>query len=272
MKTLYLSDLDGTLLNDEGFLSDYTADTLNRLLACGLNFTVATARSAITASPILKRLSLALPAALTNGVMLADPITGNPADVSWLPAKAASKVFMTFERFGRTPMAYLLKGTDISLRYQSSDNPAEQRFVAERRTRYKHVFEVERQGPASNLMFINIIDRYEALAPIYEAICKIKGVRAEFYPNSYDDTYFLEIFNAESGKANALYRLKTLYGFDRVVAFGDNNNDIEMLKAADLAVVVGNAADHVKAVADVVIDSNQEDGVARFIEADFEKE
>ena len=56
-----------------------------------------------------------------------------------------------------------------------------------------------------------------------------------------------------------------MYGFDRVVAFGDNGNDVEMLKNADLAVVVGNALPPALEVADIVIDTNDNDGVAKYL-------
>ena len=52
---------------------------------------------------------------------------------------------------------------------------------------------------------------------------------------------------------------------DRVVAFGDNINDLPMLRAADVAVAVGNALPEVKAAADIVICFNTEDSVARFV-------
>ncbi len=54
-----------------------------------------------------------------------------------------------------------------------------------------------------------------------------------------------------------------------MVAFGDNLNDLPMFGVADLAVAVGNALPDVKDAADVVIDPNYTDSVARFIESDF---
>ncbi len=70
-------------------------------------------------------------------------------------------------------------------------------------------------------------------------------------------------------KADAVLRLKASTGADRVVAFGDNLNDLPMFGVADLAVAVGNALPDVKDAADVVIDPNYTDSVARFIESDF---
>ena len=55
---LYVSDLDGTFLNSSGELSQYTVDTINRLIDQGLHFSIATGRSFETAQHILGKLNL----------------------------------------------------------------------------------------------------------------------------------------------------------------------------------------------------------------------
>ncbi|MDE6134546.1 MAG: HAD family hydrolase, partial [Muribaculaceae bacterium] len=62
--------------------------------------------------------------------------------------------------------------------------------------------------------------------------------------------------------------LKERTGADRLMVFGDNLNDIPMFEVADVAVAVGNALPEVKAAADVVIEPNYTDSVARYIAAD----
>ena len=53
---IYISDLDGTLLNSKGELSDKTAEIINKLIKDGMHFTIATARSIYTASDFIKKL------------------------------------------------------------------------------------------------------------------------------------------------------------------------------------------------------------------------
>ena len=67
MKTLYVSDLDGTLLNSKGELSDNTAAIINSLISHGLDFTVNTSRTPKSAEHILAKLKLKLPAIVMNG-------------------------------------------------------------------------------------------------------------------------------------------------------------------------------------------------------------
>ena len=67
-------------------------------------------------------------------------------------------------------------------------------------------------------------------------------------------------------KANAVLQVKELMKADNLVCFGDNFNDISMIKAADIGVSVENACEELKKLSDFVIDGNNNDGVARFID------
>lgn len=69
-KTLYLTDLDGTLLAPQGIVSDFTQTHLNALLDRGLPLSCATARTAASAAPILRALHFSLPLILLNGSCL----------------------------------------------------------------------------------------------------------------------------------------------------------------------------------------------------------
>jgi len=83
------------------------------------------------------------------------------------------------------------------------------------------------------------------------------------------DTY-LEIAHKSISKKTAIETLiKSHYptiGFENILAFGDNYNDIEMLKAVGIGVAVANARDEVLAISDATTNTNKEDGVANYIE------
>lgn len=75
-KILYVSDLDGTLMRNDGKVSSFTADTINRLVSQGLAFTYATARSIESARTVTDGLKLKLPVVTRNGAVLADNSDG----------------------------------------------------------------------------------------------------------------------------------------------------------------------------------------------------
>ena len=66
-------------------------------------------------------------------------------------------------------------------------------------------------------------------------------------------------------KANGIQTLKELLFCDRIVAFGDGLNDMDMFKIADECYAVSNAVDELKAIATGIIDSNNNDGVAKWL-------
>lgn len=70
-----------------------------------------------------------------------------------------------------------------------------------------------------------------------------------------------------ASKASAALWLKSSLGCGRLVVFGDEENDVDLFEAADEAYAVANAADVLKAVATGVIGANDEDGVARWLDA-----
>ena len=76
MKTLYLSDLDGTLLRADATLSRFSKRLLGGLISRGMLFSYATARSFSSASVILRGLDLRLPAITYNGTFCVDAATG----------------------------------------------------------------------------------------------------------------------------------------------------------------------------------------------------
>ena len=85
-------------------------------------------------------------------------------------------------------------------------------------------------------------------------------------PEPYNkDEYWLEIMPRKATKANAILKLKEILGCDRVISFGDAMNDIPMFRISEECYAMENAVNDLKALATEVIDSNNDDGVARWL-------
>src|SRR5947208_1537207 len=78
----------------------------------------------------------------------------------------------------------------------------------------------------------------------------------------------LELLHPEVSKGAALRRIAHMLGVarDEVIAFGDSHNDLDMLEFAGVGVAMGNASAEVKALADLITDSNEDDGIATALE------
>ena len=103
-----------------------------------------------------------------------------------------------------------------------------------------------------------------------EELRRLTSCYVSYYKDTYlPDNWLIEIFAHGVSKAAGISQLKQHLQADRIVAFGDNLNDIPMLRSADLAVAVGNALPETKEAADIVIGDNNSDSVARFIADDY---
>lgn len=267
MPTLYASDLDGTLLTPEGKLSAFSRDTINRLVKKGFPFTLATARSVASARPILAGLRLRLPCVMMNGVFLTDLITERHAAVAYIPAETARRTVDTFLAHGRPPFVYTCpEKAGIDVVYTRLLHAYEENFAAQRKARYHSFRQVSDYAMGDHTVYINGIDRPEVILPLYEAVGKIPGLAAVCYPDNYDSRYYyLETFSHTAGKWQGLRRLAQMKGFDRIVAIGDNLNDLEMLTKAHRGVAVANAQPEALRAAQQVIGPNGADGVAHFL-------
>lgn len=274
MKRLYITDLDGTLLSPEGSISAKTAAILNSLTAEGICFTFATARSVYSAKPITSALDINVPCILMNGVSIYDLRADGYLANQYIPVSASEKVIEAFEREKAEVFLYRFNDEVLTCYYTKVTTRVMQSFAEVRRNRYNKPY-VQcadlLDAADGRTIYYTALDEHEKLLPVKNAIDSIDGVDYAFYEDTYTGKWFLEVFSAKASKSNGLRYIRERYGFDEVVAFGDNLNDLPMFSEADIKVAVGNARDEVKAAADYIIGTNDEDGVAEWLLAAHNK-
>lgn len=121
-----------------------------------------------------------------------------------------------------------------------------------------------------NVIYCTLIAKKQELQPLYEEMRKAGNWECVFSKDTYEEDYWLEICPLNATKAKAVLKFKEKMGCDRIVVFGDSVNDISMFEIADEAYAVENAIDELKEKATSVIDSNDEDGVAKFLSERWE--
>lgn len=267
-KTLYISDLDGTLLAPGACLTPKTADILNRLINAGGFFTAATARVLIG----LKLLDLSgvnwnVPFVLGNGSMLYDMARRRVVETLDIPPDTIRRVLDICEAYGKTPLLYQVKGDDVLGVAAGVTSEGERAFMNKRNARFPGCIRiVPAYEPEEGGFYFSMQDTREKMEALAAALRQVPDIRTVVYRDVYmENNWFMEIFHAGAGKDVAMKALKERLGVTRVVAFGDNLNDLPMLKAADYACVVANGLPEAKAEADEVIGGNDEDGVAMAI-------
>ena len=118
-------------------------------------------------------------------------------------------------------------------------------------------------------VYFTATDSYERLLPVKNAVSAVPGASNAFYADTYTDEWYLEVFSDRASKANAVRKLREMYGFDRIVCFGDNLNDLPMFSVSDVRIAVGNARQETKDAADIIIAPNSENGIASWLRENF---
>lgn len=268
MKRLYITDLDGTLLNSDAEISKKTADILNGLTDKGVNFTFATARSAYSVVHITAPLNINVPCILMNGVSIYDRDRSIFVKNEYIPESASYQALRAFEENGVHCFMYKICDDILTCCYSEITTAVMRSFAEVRKNRYNKPFvQYDRliDHADGDVVYLTTTGEYEMLLPVKQAADSIQGLDSAFYKDTYEDKWYLELFSHRASKSNGVRYLREKYGFDEVVAFGDNLNDLPMFAEADIKVAVGNARDEVKAAADYVIGTNDEDGVAKWL-------
>ena len=276
VKTLYVSDLDGTLLDDNSQLSEQTVATLNRIIGeLGGLFTIATARTPATVVPLMQQVHARLPFIVIGGSAMWNPLTMSYEHTRGIDDTTVNAVADVFDRRGAYPFIYRRHGSSLLHTHHYGPLSAqEERFIEARQQLPLKKFFLDDRGyrhSDDEALLIFSMNKYTVLQAIAADLkASIPTCSVMLYHDIFDESEgYLEIFTAGTSKAGAIRELAREVGASRVVVFGDNRNDIAMMQAADHSIAVGNAFPEVKAAASEVIGPNTADSVARWIEQEL---
>lgn len=264
-KTLYVTDLDGTLLTSGQYVSQKSCDIINGLTERGVIFSYATARSLITAKKVTAGLEVKAPVIVNNGVFIVDSKSGEKLVKNTFSAGQAEDIFKTLTKYGILPLVYSIIGDEEKFSY-----------IPEKITRGMSDFLDTRRGDPRHRPLSDEDSMLDG-EPFYFACMDEAGSMSEAHEelkkryycvysiDIYSGDQWLEILPENATKANAVLQLREYCGCDRIAAFGDGINDIPMFRAADERYAVKNSAPELKVLSDRVLGSNNEDSVAKFL-------
>lgn len=266
MFKLIVSDMDGTLLNDQKKVSEDTKTAIAKLEAHQAKFTLATGRIYPAAKIYAHDLGITTPLICCNGAVIIDPISDEVLYGRPLSKAVGLQVIDICEAYG---VYYHLYDKDTIYSTKMEKAIA---YYAEFSKTLPEGYQIKTEIVASAKALFDkkeiykigaYYDNSERALDMRKALEKIPG--ASGFKSL--ETMF-DVLMTDANKGTALKHLCSLLGVSikEVVAFGDNENDLEMLQTAGYGIAMGNAEDFVKDVADHVADTNEADGVRLAIE------
>jgi len=254
-----ISDVDGTLVNHDKKLTPPTIDAVARLQAAGVLFTIISARPPSGIAFLVEALHPTGPIAAFNGGTIIGP-DGSILERHRLYPAAVEQSFAIAEGSGATPWIFAQGRWHIT----DPGNP-----------HVPHEIISSAQQPVVDSGMTALFDEVDKLTWVsddHDLLLDLQAkMRAAFGGKAtigMSQTYYLDLTHPLANKGDGVATLARIAGVDlqSVAVLGDQYNDVPMFERAGIAICMGQAPEPVKAKADYVCLSNDEDGVANAID------
>lgn len=252
-------DMDGTLLTNSKEITPKTIETVKKAQEAGALFAISTGRPIQGVEKYNHLLNLEGPQITYNGAMIVDAKTKKVLFEQGLDREDAKRILEEGRKRGTTMCIW-------------SQNQLYGNVLDERINKYKKLTNVE---PLLMENEEELLDQGITKILWYDEVENINAWQEELKEVKFDSVtfctsqpFFLEFFNSKVSKAVAMEKIGEIYGIkqEEMIAAGDGYNDLAMIEYAGLGVAMENAVDGVKAAAQYITASNEEDGVAKVIE------
>lgn len=263
---LVLLDVDGTLidLHRPGEIAPAVRETIRAVQAAGVAVSVATGRTLDYVRTQLTSLAITTPVVTTQGAVIGDPVTGRVLQETTIPLEQARALAAWADATHRQSAFYYIDENGHTL--------IRQNYAAGDEAFFSHVMGAPRQfvGPLSALlegtdvhlpvkhMMFSVVDDEPNLTAELVAMFGDSLSIMRTHP------YLVEVTAPGVDKGTGALHLCDLLGVDpqRVLAIGDHDNDIPMMRVVGKPIAMSNGSEGVKAVAHWVAPPLEEDGAA----------
>ena len=253
-------DLDDTLLNEDLSLSERSIETISRVKDAGVHVTLATGRMFCSAKKYAQQIGIDIPLITYQGALVKSPCEKELVLHRPVPLNIAHDVINDIKKHG-----------DFHVNVYLDDKLYTEKMT-EAAVQYQKISQVEMNIVGDLLKFLKEPPTKVLVSATEEEVDYLINELKPIYQKELHVTkskpYFLEFSHPKANKGDVLEVLVNRLDVEReqIIAIGDSYNDVEMLKYAGMGVVVGNARDEIKKLADYVAPPNVHDGVAKALE------
>lgn len=270
--SIYVCDLDGTLLRPDATLSDFSRDGLNQLIDAGVPLTVASARGTAGMRSLLAGVRLRLPVIELNGAFVSELDSGRHVVSNVLTSEDACTALKVVLATGVDPVVSTWDGHRDRVHFGARTNASITWYVEEKK-RHRD----PRLRPCDDLLAIAEVEavaQITTFSPEAEAGELTDRLRSSlgkeatvhsasnFYCPGWSEITVQHRAAAKGAAVPALLEACDVRGA-KVIACGDHLNDLSLFAVADYCVAPANAHPAVLEAATEVVGSNDEDGVVR---------
>ena len=257
--SLLCTDMDGTLLNSDKNISETSVRAVRSAFERGFTVTFATGRLPAALSRYASLLPAGVPLLCGNGSLIAESGTGRILDETLLAPDAVEG--LAARGFAHSATVVIWRGDTLWIEGDRERKAAYEDHTGQRSLPLSD-FRDSADHRAHKVLFYA---DPPVIEPLYRSLRESPIPGSNFFTSSPDT---LECVEERVDKGYGLRRCAALLGLspDAVIAVGDGENDIAMLRAAGLGCAMANAEPNVLSAASLVCPSNDEDGVAWLIE------
>ena len=261
-------DLDGTLLNSEKHIAEHTREVLTRAVEQGIWILPVTGRPLGGLPKEVVEFPGVQYAITANGARIMETQTGGCLYERLVPVKTAEQIMEIFSDYDALREVYYggkryAEAEEFSRVGEYMRSPQMAAYVRATRTPVPDILQLIREKGQDTDKVQGVFKIDEERTEARKRLETVEGIEVTGALSNN-----IEVNAAGVDKGNAILWFADHLGIphEEVAGFGDGNNDIQLLKKAGIGVAMANATDQVKAVSDYITGTNDEDGVATFIE------
>lgn len=253
-------DLDDTLLRDDNTVSERTIEAIKAVREKGIHVVICTGRMYETAEPVGRALHMGdLPMILYSGGCIQRIESGEMLYENPMSLEATNRIMELSKEHNWYLQMYI--DDELLIHHETEQAIAYAKATGATPHYLGDAFYDVPKGPLKILM----IDKQEVLDEAADIITKELGSEIQAMRSK---TTYLELIKKGCSKGDAMLAMAKELGIgaEHIMAIGNSQNDISMMEAAAVSVAVGNAEENVKALAHIITDTNNDDGVAKVLE------
>ncbi|MFC1692459.1 Cof-type HAD-IIB family hydrolase [Candidatus Latescibacterota bacterium] len=270
---LFAVDVDGTLITDHGHITETVYSALEKAVLHRWEVVVASGRTFYAARRIIEELPFIRYAALSNGAVIMDMRENKVLYMESIQPEDTEVVVEVIREKGAIPALYNTNLLDQRIYYDSLEGACSffEWYVTEDP---RCVLVDDVMDYTGDVLQIGTIAEKRMIFDIRDALDdnRLKVIVLPFenarFGGKNTDYWFLQVVEVNVTKHKALKSLAECLNIPpgRLVAAGDNYNDADMIRNADIGVAMGNSPEEIKKLANVVVGSNNDSGLAEVVD------